>query len=92
MIDPSIFDKQCPRCSGLGKLENPAWLNFWTNQDRFQYSSQTLEINDFENTTLNQPTEPMFFVCKKCHGRGKILTAEGKKLIEFVRYWMNPNY
>ncbi|WP_407311903.1 hypothetical protein [Desulfosporosinus sp. SB140] len=96
MIDLKVLDKQCPRCSGLGRTENPQWFHFWTKLDGLKDSFRTLETMDqlttSENATPDQPTEPMFFICKECHGRGKVLTAEGKQLIEFIRFWMIPNY
>jgi len=24
----NVLDKQCPKCSGLGRTENPTWLQF----------------------------------------------------------------
>ncbi|KJR46731.1 hypothetical protein UF75_2857 [Desulfosporosinus sp. I2] len=58
-------------------------------------SFRTLEeeqITLVERIAPDQPDEPMFFVCRNCHGRGKILTDKGKRLMEFVRFWINPNY
>ncbi|KJR44531.1 hypothetical protein UF75_5094 [Desulfosporosinus sp. I2] len=57
-------------------------------------SFRTLEeeqITLVEQIAPDQPDEPMFFVCRNCHGRGKILTDEGKRLMEFVRFWLNHN-
>ncbi|WP_407312235.1 hypothetical protein [Desulfosporosinus sp. SB140] len=96
MIDLNVLDKQCSRCSGLGRIENPHWFQFWTKLEGLKNSFRISEIEDrsinFEKITPDQPTEPMSFVCKECHGRGKVLTSEGKQLIEFIRFWMNPNY
>lgn len=96
MIDLYTLDKQCPKCSGLGRIENPQWFLFWTKLDGLRDSFRTLgtedKITKFEKATPDQPTEPMFFICRECHGRGKVLTDEGKQLIEFIRFWMNPNY
>lgn len=89
------FDVQCPKCCGLGRTENPIWLQFWAMHSSLQDSFRILEtreqITNVEKMAPDQPTKPMVFVCKVCHGKGKILTSEGKRLMEFVRLWMNPN-
>ncbi|MGC7871984.1 hypothetical protein ACPUYX_10705 [Desulfosporosinus sp. SYSU MS00001] len=90
MIDFYALDKPCPKCSGLGRIENPQWLQFWTKMEPFRTSID--QLSTLKMITSAEPTEPMFFVCKECHGKGKILTTEGKKLIEFIRFWLNPNY
>ncbi|OLN29265.1 hypothetical protein DSOL_3602 [Desulfosporosinus metallidurans] len=85
-----------PKCCGLGKIENPAWYPIWATRSDLKDSFQILETKEkltiAEETAPDQPDEPIFFICKKCHGRGKILTNEGKQLMEFVRFWLNPNY
>ncbi|ODA42682.1 hypothetical protein [Desulfosporosinus sp. BG] len=96
MININALEKQCPKCFGLGRIENPTWLQFWTMQndlkDGFQTLTDQAQETSVENADQGQPTEPIFFICRECHGKGKILTAEGKQLIEFVRFWINPNY
>lgn len=42
--------------------------------------------------SLKTPVEPTFFFCRNYYGRGKVHTTEGKQLIEFIRFWLNPNY
>ena len=94
MFDINVLEKQCPRCSGLGRIGNPTWLHFWTSEERLIFTPHILETKDnsINNDMLNQPTEPMFFVCRECNGKGKVLTSEGKQFIEFVRFWTNPNH
>jgi len=96
MIDLDVLDKQCPKCCGLGRTENPTWLRFWAMHSGLKDSFRTLEtreqITNVEKMAPDQPTESMFFVCRECHGKGKILASEGKRLMEFVRFWINPNY
>ncbi|WP_041276178.1 hypothetical protein [Desulfosporosinus acidiphilus] len=91
MVDLNNLDKQCPKCSGLGRMENPAWIKFWT-KDWFRALDTEALYTDSKNKELRQPSEPMFFICKECHGKGKVLTDEGKRLIGFIRFWINPNY
>ncbi|WP_407307007.1 hypothetical protein [Desulfosporosinus sp. SB140] len=96
MIDLNALDRPCPKCSGLGRIDNPAWLPYWDMHNGLKglsrtVDSQKLKIVD-DNAGQGQPLEPMFFICKECHGKGKILTDEGKHLIEFVKFWSNPNY
>ena len=92
MIDLKLLDKQCPKCSGLGRIENPQWLQFWTKLDSYQSIEAEDQLLNSGKSTPDQPSEPMFFTCRECHGRGKVLTSDGKQLIEFIRFWMNPNY
>ena len=83
MIDLDVLDKQCPKCHGLGRTENPTWLQFWTIQSSLVDSFRTLEeeqITLVEQIAPDQPDEPMFFVCRNCHGRGKYLPMKGNGL------------
>ena len=95
MIDPSFLDKQCPKCCGLGRIENPTWLKYWSMHSGLMDSFRSLDTRELrtiaENEDLNQLSEPMFFVCKECSGKGKVLTDKGKRLIEFIKFWMK-NY
>ncbi|EGW39363.1 hypothetical protein [Desulfosporosinus sp. OT] len=91
MIDLDALDERCPKCNGLGRTENPTWFEFW-DKDFFRTLGTQEKLSIVEEMTPDQPDEPIFFICKECHGRGKILTAEGKQLVEFIRFWLNPNY
>ena len=91
MVDLNNLDRKCPKCSGLGRMENPAWVKFWT-KDWFRALDKEALYADSKKEGFRQPSEPMFFICKECHGKGKVLTDEGKRLIEFIRFWINPNY
>lgn len=96
MIDLNALDRKCPKCSGLGRTENPAWLQFWAMHPGPNEWSRDLDAQELRTIAKhedhNQPVEPMFFICRECHGKGKILTDEGKRLIDFVKFWINPNY
>jgi len=91
MIELNTLEEQCPKCNGKGGIENTTWYhNFSVNKFRFQ----VLETEDKSKVIKNEipDHESMLFFCRNCNGRGKVLTAEGKRLMEFVRFWLNPNY
>lgn len=81
MIDLNALQEQCPECKGKGGIENTTWYHNWAMRNS---KSQILETKELD--------ESVFFFCRNCHGTGKLLTDEGKRLMEFVRFWMNPNY
>lgn len=29
--------------------------------------------------------------CPRCHGRGKVLSAQGRELLEVMRFWLDKN-
>ena len=91
MINFDALDKPCPKCNGLGRIENPTWSEFWY-QDLFRTLGVQEKADVEEEAALDQPDEPIFFLCKECHGKGKVLTDEGKRLIDFIKFWLNPNY
>ncbi|KUO71766.1 MAG: hypothetical protein APF81_06655 [Desulfosporosinus sp. BRH_c37] len=88
MIDLDVLDKQCPKCSGLGRTANPAWFPLWATRSDLKDSFQTLKskeiLNIVDKTTLEELDEPVFYVCKECNGKGKILTDKGKGLLEYL--------
>lgn len=96
MLDIDSLDEICPECSGHGRIENPNWSRFWSKHEKLKEWFSRLGVEEqmeiSQRMLPEQPAEPMFYTCKHCHGKGKILTEEGLKLIEFVRLWMNPNY
>ena len=93
MIDLNALEEQCPKCSGKGEIANTTWYHNWAMRNsKLQILKTHDKLNEIENGASEQPDESMFFFCRNCHGRGKILTAEGKRLMEFVRFWLNPNY
>ncbi|MHB1653366.1 MAG: hypothetical protein ACYCVD_12930 [Desulfitobacteriaceae bacterium] len=92
MLDISSTETVCPKCNGLGRIENPAWSRFWTTHYDFRAFDVDEQLTITGKMLPEQPTEPMFYICRECRGRGKILTAEGEKLIKFIRFWINPNY
>lgn len=98
MIDTFNFDsfeRPCPKCGGSGRIENPIWIEFWNRYGKQKDFFRALDLQNKEMTMealQDQPVEPMFLFCKKCSGKGKILTQEGERFIKFVRFWMNDNY
>jgi len=93
MIDLNALEEQCPKCKGKGEIENTTWYhNLAMHNSRFQILETKDKSNIIKDETPDQPDEPMLFFCRNGNGRGKILTAKGKRLMEFVRSWMNPNY
>lgn len=96
MIDFQSLEQQCPSCHGHGRIENPKWAHFWKQHDNLKNWFRSLNTEEqltiAEKMLPEEPAEPMFFLCKLCHGRGKTLTSEGENLIRFVRFWTNPNY
>ncbi|EGW37354.1 hypothetical protein [Desulfosporosinus sp. OT] len=91
MIEFDALDEQCPECNGLGRTENPTWFEYW-HKDLFRTLGTQEKLNIVKEAAPDQPDKPIFFICKECHGKGKVLTAEGKRLVEFMRFWLNPNY
>jgi len=92
MIDLNVLEEQCPKCNGEGGVENTTWYHNWAMRNsKLQILKTKDEINIIKEAP-DQPDESVFFFCRNCHGRGKILTDEGKRLMEFVRFWINPNY
>ena len=94
MIDPSGLEEQCPKCNGKGGIENAEWYhNLPICNSRVHILETKKNKSEIvKDETPGQPDEPIFFLCRNCYGRGKVLTAKGKRLVEFVRFWMNPNY
>jgi hypothetical protein len=82
LIDVDFLEQICPDCHGDGKFTSKAW------EEYFSVSSNLAN----QSITYEKPNEPIFYLCKKCNGRGKILTDEGSKIINFLRNWLNPNY
>jgi len=93
MIDLNTLEEQCPKCNGKGGVENTIW---YQDLARHNYKLQIIETKDRLNIIEEEDTDrtgkSRFFFCRDCHGRGKVLTAKGRRLMEFVRCWMNPNY
>lgn len=96
MIKIESLEKACPECGGYGRIENPNWSQFWSSNEQLKQSFWSAELAEqwgvSEPSLLEQPHEPICFICKNCHGRGKVLTEDGAKLIEFIHFWINPNY
>jgi RecJ-like exonuclease len=93
MIDLNALEEQCPECKGKGGIENTTWYHSWAMRNSKSQILETKdELNLIENEAPDQLHKSVFFFCRNCHGTGKILTVEGKRLMEFVRFWMNPNY
>ena len=85
MINLDVFEKQCPKCGGLGKTVNPAWYPVWvTRSDLNNFFHSTGGLNIVENATLEELDEPKFYICKECNGRGRILTDKVKDLLEYI--------
>ena len=93
MIDLNALDEECPKCKGKGGIENTTWYH---DSARHNFKFQILETKDRLNIIKDEATDlpdtSRFFFCRNCNGRGKVLTAKGRRLMEFVRFWMNPNY
>ncbi|KJR44105.1 hypothetical protein UF75_5514 [Desulfosporosinus sp. I2] len=93
MIDVNALEEQCPKCNGKGGIENTTWYHNWAiRNSKLHFLEAKDKLDTIENETPDQPDESVFFFCRNCHGRGKILTDKGKQLMEFVRFWLNPNY
>lgn len=96
MVNVDLLERVCPKCKGSGRIENPIWSEFWHTHSNLKNWFRSLDLQDQMTNTekmfQDQPIEPMFFFCKECSGKGKILTLEGEDLIKFVRFWMNDNY
>jgi hypothetical protein len=43
MLNLNALDKQCPKCCGLGRIENPAWHPVWATRTELKDSVQILE-------------------------------------------------
>lgn len=88
MIDLNEINKQCPKCGGLGKTVNPAWYPVWVTRSDLKDSFQILKSKELldivDRTTLEELDEPMYYVCKECNGKGKILTDAVKDLLEYI--------
>jgi hypothetical protein len=82
LIDVDFLEQICEECHGSGKLTNKAWEKYFLINNNLAN----------ESMTYKKPEEPIFYLCKKCSGRGRVLTNEGSKLIKFLRNWLNPNY
>jgi hypothetical protein len=91
MIDLNDLEKLCPKCSGLGRAEDPGYP-IWAQSDNLKNSFQVLETKESLTVVKEIDTDQLNDICKECHGKGKILTDQGKLLIEFVRFWLNPNF
>ena len=91
MIDINALEGQCQKCNGKGGVENTTWYHTWVMRNKVQILKTKDEINIIKEAP-DQSDESVFFFCRNCHGRGKILTDEGKRLMEFVKFWINPNY
>jgi len=92
MIDLNALEEQCPKCKGKGGIENTTWYHNWAMRNSKFPILGTKDESNIIKEAPDQPAKSMLFFCRNCHVRGKILTAEGKRLMEFVRFWMNPNY
>ena len=85
MINLDVLEKQCPKCGGLGKTVNPAWYPVWVTRSDLNNSFPGRGVlNIVENATLEELDEPMFYVCKECNGKGRILTDKVKDLLEYI--------
>jgi len=96
MINIESLEQVCPECGGAGRIENSSWSDFWRQYGNLKEGVRTLDIQEQvtidENMLLKQPAGPMFYVCKHCRGKGKLLTDDGEKIIRFLRFWLNRNY
>lgn len=81
MIYLNALEEQCLKCNGTGGIENTMWYHNWAMRNsKLQILKTKDEINIIKEAP-DQPDESVFFFCRNCHGRGKILTDEGKLLI-----------
>lgn len=96
MMNIDSLEQMCPECQGSGRIENSSWSDFWTLHGNLKNWFRTLDIQEQvkigENMLQKQPAEPMFFICKRCKGKGKLLTDDGEKIVRFLRFWLNDNY
>ncbi|MDP4161150.1 MAG: hypothetical protein Q8911_15555 [Bacillota bacterium] len=91
MLDFSALEEKCPKCNGKGGIENGTWYHNWIMRNSKCHVWDTKD-KPKDQAPQDQPGECMYSFCENCNGRGKILTTEGKRLIEIVRFWMNSNY
>lgn len=63
MIDLDVLDKQCPKCCGLGRIENPVWYPIWATRSDLKDSFQILENKEkltlIETSALNTIAKKM---------------------------------
>lgn len=84
MINLDCFEKQCPKCGGLGKTLNPAWYPVWVSSNHLNNSFPDMLLCIAKSEVLEELNEPKFYVCKECNGRGRILTDKVKDLLEYI--------
>ncbi|MHB8124465.1 MAG: hypothetical protein ACYDEJ_02275 [Desulfitobacteriaceae bacterium] len=97
MIDVDSLEQICPDYHGCGRLTDYEWEEFLSNNSNLEDHFRNIEIEEHYNLAKQAikheaTEEPIFHLCKRCSGKGKILTDEGAKLIKFLRNWLNPNY
>lgn len=100
MFERSMFEMVCPRCYGSGTEDTHEWRKWKIKifmRAREILSSQEPHKQDFYNAVKRAEGELIRSKpeevkreqnCLQCHGKGTVLTDEGKALIEFVREWM----
>lgn len=96
MLDLDSWEEPCPKCNGLARIENPAWTEFWVKHEEIKDWFRTTETEEqlkiAEQIAKDQPVEPIFFMCRYCHGRGNILTKNGEKIVRFMKFWLNSSF
>ena len=74
LINLASLEQQCPRCQGVGTVENGAWQGF----DR--------KLGDARLFT--QKHGPEFLTCPRCNGLGTVPTEMGRTLMRFYEKYM----
>lgn len=89
MIDRNVLEEVCPKCNGKGSIEKATWYHNLAPRNILETKDKLKLIKTkVLNEAPNQPDNSLFSSCRNCYGRGKILTAEGRRLIEFIKFWI----
>ena len=97
MIDINSLEQICPECLGHGRLTSNLSEGYLPTCSSLEEHFRSIELEEHYELAKQAigheaPEAPMFYLCKQCHGRGKVLTDEGIGLMKFIRSWLNPNY
>ena len=70
------YERKCIFCDGIGVVQDVDWQAWWNfNQD-------PPPANHFLRSI------PEEHLCRCCRGRGRMLTSEGQKLVDLIKFWI----